>query len=74
MVEAPGQLELPGIDVPPKLVFIADDKPIEGLCFDEDALVCAAEQMSLEHLDPDYGWGLTLSGTVVENAAFKGVE
>lgn len=73
--KAPDQLELPGVDVPAKLVFInGDDKPIDGLTFDADALVAAADEMSLEHLHPDYGHGLALSGTVVENEAFKGVE
>lgn len=70
----PAQLDLPGVEVPPKLCFMIKDKPIEGLTFDAEALVAKADDMHLEHLHPEYGHGLALSGTTVENEAFKGVE
>jgi hypothetical protein len=72
--KAPDQLDLPGVEVPPKLCFCSNDKPIEGLTFDAEALVTTAADMSLEHLHPEYGNGLELSGTKVENIAFKGIE
>lgn len=70
----PKQPSLPGVEVPPKLTFLVDDKPIQELKFNASALASTASDMGIEHLHPEYGYGgVALSGTVVENVAFKRV-
>jgi hypothetical protein len=68
------QTELPGMEAPSKLVFVVEGSPVKGLQFDASALASTASDMRIEHLNPEYGYGgVALSGTVVENVAFKRV-
>ncbi len=70
--KAADQLELPDVALTSRLCFCVNDKPVEGLTFDEAAVIATAQDMDLDYLE-EYNYGISLSGTKVENIAYKGV-
>ena len=66
------QTELAGFVAKKVLTLLVDDKPVEGITFDASALLdYASKNCNLrDRLDHNYGHGLQLSGTTIENIAY----
>ena len=60
-----------------RLCFCIEDTPIEELSFDENAVIQAADAMSIEHLEQTYAHiyaGISLPGNTVENIAYNNLD